>query len=80
MFLPQEFTKARFDPDKLSSVFTQGKGKPPPWLDGLIVAPRGRQLIYELSAKHKNCLLLNFAIQKILVQVSGSTLVEGDLS
>ncbi len=26
----------------------------------------GRQLIYELSAKHRNCLLLNYAIQKIL--------------
>ena len=28
----------------------------------------GRQLIYELSAKHHNCLLLNYAIQKILRQ------------
>jgi len=26
----------------------------------------GRQLIYELSAKHRNCLLLNYAIQRIL--------------
>jgi hypothetical protein len=26
----------------------------------------GRQLIYDLSAKHHNCLLLNYAIQKIL--------------
>ena len=28
----------------------------------------GRQLIYALSAKHHNCLLLNYAIQKILRQ------------
>lgn len=29
-------------------------------------AREGRQLIYQLSAQHKNSLLLNFAIQKIL--------------
>lgn len=31
--------------------------------------PGGRALIYALSADHRNCLLLNFAIQKILLQV-----------
>mmetsp|Transcript_10122 Transcript_10122/g.21655 ORF Transcript_10122/g.21655 Transcript_10122/m.21655 type:complete len:648 (+) Transcript_10122:87-2030(+) len=64
----KEFTKSRFDPDKLSGVFMQYGGKPPPWLEGMTSDPRGRQLIYELSAVHKNCLLLNFAIQKILLQ------------
>lgn len=35
------------------------------------VAAEGRQLIYELSAQYKNSLLLNFAIQKILMQPGG---------
>ena len=29
--------------------------------------PRGRQMIYDLSATH-NCLLMNYGIQKILLQ------------
>eukprot|EP00983_Pelagomonas_calceolata_P112218 1159863-Pelagomonas_calceolata.AAC.8 len=43
-------------------------GKPPAWLDQLTSTPQGRALIYQLSAAHRNCLVLNFAIQKILVQ------------
>ena len=34
--------------------------------ESLWTCRQGRQLIYELSAKHHNCLLLNYAIQKIL--------------
>ncbi len=41
-----------------------------PWLDGLLGDPRGRKLIYELSAQHRNSLLLNFAIQRIMKNVS----------
>lgn len=33
--------------------------------------PEGRRLIYELSAKYQNSLLLNFAMQKILTQARG---------
>ncbi|KAF5839747.1 TH1 protein-domain-containing protein [Dunaliella salina] len=65
----KEFVRARFDPDKLSSVFMKrAGGKPPAWLDQLTSTPQGRALIYQLSAAHRNCLVLNFAIQKILVQ------------
>ena len=39
----------------------------------------GRQLVYELSAQYKNSLLLNFAIQKILMQ-PGKPLVVDDTS
>ncbi|EIE24527.1 hypothetical protein COCSUDRAFT_40900 [Coccomyxa subellipsoidea C-169] len=53
----RELAKELFDPDKFSGVFTSGGSGPP---------REGRQLIYELSAKHRNCLLLNYAIQKIL--------------
>lgn len=35
---------------------------------GNLLCREGRQLIYALSAKHHNCLLLNYAIQKILRQ------------
>lgn len=28
--------------------------------------PFGRQLVYDLSSRHRTCLLLNFAIQRIL--------------
>jgi hypothetical protein len=39
------------------------------------VPAEGRQLIYELSAQYKNSLLLNFAIQKILMQPGGDNIV-----
>lgn len=42
-----------------------------PWLDGLLGDPRGRKLIYELSSQHRNSLLLNFAIQRIMKNVRG---------
>jgi hypothetical protein len=53
-------------------VFRRGH---PEWLNELIADRRGRQLIYELSAAHRNSLLLNYAIQRILKQVC--MLVEG---
>ncbi len=62
----------RFDPDKMADVFVGRQGKPPPWLEGLTSDARGRALVYALSAKHRNCSLLNFAIQKILRQAMGS--------
>lgn len=67
----QEFVCARFAPEKLSDAFVKSGGKPPAWLNKLITDPQGRALIYQLSASHRNCLLLNCAIQKILVQVGG---------
>ncbi|KAK9816978.1 hypothetical protein WJX72_007733 [[Myrmecia] bisecta] len=54
----------KFDPEKLDGTL-RGSG-PPRWLNGLAGDRMGRQLIYELSAQHRNCLLLNFAVQKIL--------------
>ncbi|GLC69877.1 hypothetical protein PLESTF_000890600 [Pleodorina starrii] len=68
-FYLKEFAKSKFDPDKFISVFgsqsTRSQGGLA-WLDGLLSDPRGRKLIYELSAAHRNSLLLNFAIQKIM--------------
>lgn len=62
-FSCQAFIKERFDPALFYGVFNKGA---PVWLDGIIHSHPGRQLLYELSSKHKNCLLLNFAIQKML--------------
>lgn len=59
----------RFDSDSFSDVFAGGA--PPRWLGDLIREARGRKLLYELSSTHKNCLLLNFAMQSILKNVGG---------
>lgn len=63
--LLQEYIKEHFDPSKFTAVFSK-EGKPPAWLEKLQLDPGGRQLIYDLSAKHRGCLMLNYAIQKIL--------------
>uniref|UniRef100_A0A383VL51 Uncharacterized protein n=1 Tax=Tetradesmus obliquus TaxID=3088 RepID=A0A383VL51_TETOB len=69
--VPDEFTllselaKERFDAARFLGVFRRGH---PEWLNELIADRRGRQLIYELSAAHRNSLLLNYAIQRILKQ------------
>ncbi len=70
---PQEVVKERFSADKVADVFGSRQGKAPTWLEGLTSDPRGRALVYELSAGHRNCLLLNFAIQKILMQARTHT-------
>jgi TH1 protein len=68
--LAQRLAKEKFNPDMFAGVFTGGKA--PPWLDGLAADAEGRQLIYQLSSEHRNCLLLSFAIQKILYQGVGT--------
>ena len=65
----KEFAKQKFDSEKLTGVFSEKGAKPPGWIEQLTQDPRGRQLIYDLSASHRNCLLLNYGIQKILLQV-----------
>ncbi|KAK9822993.1 hypothetical protein WJX81_003185 [Elliptochloris bilobata] len=62
----RELVKQKFEPDKFAGVFTRGGSGPPRWLDGLLQDRAGRQLVYELSAAHRGCLLLNYAIQKVL--------------
>lgn len=72
LYVLQDLAQERFDPTKYLGAFRRG---PPEWLNTLIKDRRGRQLIYELSATHRNSLLLNYAIQKILKEVGA----EGDL-
>lgn len=61
----QEVIKARFDAEKLDSVL-RSKEHTPAWVGGLTSDIIGRRLIYDLSEVHKNSLMLNFAVQKIL--------------
>ena len=55
----------KFDPDKVDSLLRTRKG-PPRWLTPLIADRAGRELIYSLSARYKNCQLLKYAMQRIL--------------
>lgn len=63
----RQLARERFDPQRFAGIFSSGGSGAPQWLNGLIAEEEGRQLIYELSAQYKS-LLLNFAIQKILMQ------------
>jgi len=58
----------KFDPQKFSGIFSAGGSGAPKWLSGLISDREGRGIIYTLSSKYQNSLLLNFAMQKILMQ------------
>jgi negative elongation factor C/D len=53
----------KFDPKKADTIW--GRKAAPEWLDYMISDPHWRALLYRLSADHKDCLLLNFAIQRI---------------
>ena len=55
----------KFDPDKVDTLLHTRKG-PPKWLTPLIADRAGRELIYTLSARYKNCQLLKYAMQRIL--------------
>lgn len=56
----------KFDPDKVDTLLRTRKG-PPKWLTPLIADRSGRELIYTLSARYKNCQLLKYAMQRILM-------------
>ncbi|KAF0973276.1 hypothetical protein FDP41_008483 [Naegleria fowleri] len=53
-----------FDSKKADAIFTASQD-PPKWLEYMINDIEWRNLIYQLSEKHPNCLMLNFAIQRI---------------
>ena len=65
-FLSQ-IVRDNFNPTAFSDVFSSGGGIPE-WFDELTVFPEGRQLIYDLTDQHRNCLFLNFAVHHILQQ------------
>ena len=63
----EDLVEEQFDPAVFSDMFSSGKGAPA-WLGSLIEVEEGRRLIYRLAQKHKDSLLLNFAVQCILQQ------------
>jgi negative elongation factor C/D len=54
----------KFDPKRADQIFEEGASAPD-WLEFLIKSSEWRSLIYNLSEQHNDCLLLNFAIQRI---------------
>lgn len=65
LYLLQALIADKFDPDKVDTLLHTRKG-PPKWLTPLIADRAGRELIYTLSARYKNCQLLKYAMQRIL--------------
>jgi negative elongation factor C/D len=54
----------KFDPVQADSIFGEMQAAPE-WLDQMIQHVEWRSLIYQLSEVYPNCLMLNFAIQRI---------------
>jgi len=60
----EQIVMATFDPKTADTVFAEAFHTPR-WLEFMIEKRRWRQLLYKLSEQYKDCLLLNFAIQRI---------------
>lgn len=58
----------KFKPSIFANIFSTGGSGRPSWLNSLIADPDGRKLIYDLSHRHEDCLLLSFAIKSIVMQ------------
>ena len=55
--------KRHFSVSKVDQIFETGHI--PEWLKSLLKDHAGRSLVYELFETHRNCVLLNFAVQKV---------------
>jgi hypothetical protein len=62
----RELILEKFKPSTFENLFTSGGGGPPRWLNALVSEPGGRELIFQLSNKHDDSLLLSFALKKIV--------------
>eukprot|EP01104_Vermistella_antarctica_P012485 TRINITY_DN3629_c0_g1_i1.p1 TRINITY_DN3629_c0_g1~~TRINITY_DN3629_c0_g1_i1.p1 ORF type:complete len:733 (+),score=159.04 TRINITY_DN3629_c0_g1_i1:142-2340(+) len=60
----KELLERSFDPRVADSTFGGSQGVPA-WLTHMIESPEWRPVLYRLSEKHRDCLMLNYAIQKI---------------
>jgi negative elongation factor C/D len=54
-----------FDTKKADSIFHSHSSTEPIWLDKMLQKYEWRNLIYQLSEQHENCLMLNYAVQRI---------------
>ena len=67
-FFLRKLVLERFDPQMFAGIFSAGGSGIPQWINALLADADGRALIYELSSRYQNSLLLNFAMQKIIMQ------------
>nr|XP_060162692.1 negative elongation factor D-like [Globicephala melas] len=54
----------QFDPHKADSIFTE-EGETPVWLEQMIAHSTWRDLVYQLTEAHPDCLMLNFTVKLI---------------
>ncbi|XP_060021474.1 negative elongation factor D-like [Lagenorhynchus albirostris] len=54
----------QFDPRKADSIFTE-EGETPVWLEQMIAHSTWRDLVYQLTEAHPDCLMLNFTVKLI---------------
>ena len=62
----RELVLEKFKPSTFENLFTTGGKGPPRWLNALVSEEGGRELVYQLSTKHDDSLLLSFALKKIV--------------
>ena len=61
----KEMIISKFDTKKADSIFEKAENSQSMWLDFMIDHKHWRELIYELAEKYSDCLMLNFAIQRV---------------
>lgn len=64
----KEMILKNFDPKKADTIFTE-EGETPAWLTELIEHPTWRSLIYKLAEEYPDCLMLNFTIKVVLIEI-----------
>ena len=75
----RELVLEKFKPSTFENLFTTGGGGPPRWLNALVSEPGGRELIFQLSNKHDDSLLLSFALKKIVSKGYGEEVARKDV-
>lgn len=60
----KRLVRSKYDTKLTRSLFERMQ-RSPKWLEDMIVQPRWRELFYSLSSSFEDCLLLDFAVQRI---------------
>jgi len=75
----RELVLEKFKPTTFENLFTTGGKGPPRWLNALVSEEGGRELVYQLSTKHDDSLLLSFALKKIVSNGFGDEVAGKDV-
>lgn len=75
----RELVLEKFKPSTFENLFTTGGTGPPRWLNALVSEEGGRELIYQLSTKYDDSLLLSFALKKIVSNGFGEEVAGKDV-